>query len=369
MKIIINTTIISGGGGMQVSLSFLNELKNFGNDEYHVFLSESVGLHLNKEYFPANFNFYVFDQSPAHFISRKKVVKKLNMLVETIEPDVIFSVFGPTYWRPNCTHVMGFAIPHIIYDDYCAVKNLNFKSKLEFKYKKFELKNNADYYITESEDASLRLRNILNDKKQKVFTVNNTYSDCFNDKLKESKRYSNAYTLLTIANNTPHKNLKIIPRVIDELKRKSIQVTFVITIPNDDYKIIFYGYEKNVINIGTIKPEECPKVYAKCDAMFLPTLLEVFSASYPEAMKMRKPILTSNLGFAKSICKDAALYFDPVNPKDIASKIELLVKDKKIQENLILKGEKRLLDFPNSRQRAEKYIAICKKINKNYVQE
>ena len=361
MRIIINTTIISGGGGMQVSLSFLNELKNFGNDEYHVFLSEIVGLHLNKAHFPANFNFYVFDKSPAHFINRIKVVNKLNSLVETIKPDVVFSVFGPTYWRPNCPHVMGFAMPYIIYDDYNAVKNSNFKSKIEFKYKKFELKNNADYYITESEDASLRLRNILNDKKKKVFTVNNTYGNYFNDEIKENKRYSNAFTLLTIANNTPHKNLKIIPRVVKELKKKSIEVTFVITIPNDDYKRIFYGYEKYVINIGAIKPEECPKVYTKCDAMFLPTLLEVFSASYPEAMKMRKPILTSNLGFAKSICKDAALYFDPINPKDIATKIKLLVENKKIQEDLILKGEKRVLDFPNSRQRAEKYIEICKK--------
>jgi glycosyltransferase involved in cell wall biosynthesis len=365
MRIIINTTIIRGGGGMQVSLSFLNELKNFGNDEYHVFLSEIVGSHLDKVNFPDNFTFYVFDKSPAQFINRIKVVKKLNNLVDTIEPDVVFSVFGPTYWRPNCTHVMGFAIPYIIYDEYSAVRTANFKSKIEFKYKKFELKNNADYYITESEDASLRLRNVLNDKKKKVFTVNNTHGNYFNDKIKESKRFSNAFTLLTIANNTPHKNLKIIPRVIEELKNKSIEVTFVVTIPNDNYKRIFYGYEKSVINIGSIKPEECPEVYTKCDAMFLPTLLEVFSASYPEAMKMRKPILTSNLGFAKSICKDAALYFDPINPKDIATIIKLLVENKKIQEDLILKGSKRLLDFPNSRQRAEKYIEICKKIIKN----
>ena len=366
MQLIINTTTISGGGGMQVSLSFLNELKNFGNDEYHVFLSKIVSLHLNKEHFPSNFNFYTFDNSPAHFINRIKVVRELNSLVQIIEPDVVFSVFGPTYWRPKCNHVMGFAMPHVIYDDYYAVKNLNFKSKIEFKYKKFELKNNADYYITESEDASLRLSKILNDKKKKVFTVNNTYGNYFNDKLKESKRYSDAFTFLTIANNTPHKNLRIIPEVIEELKKESIYITFVITIPNDEYMRIFKGYEKNVINLGVIKPEECPKAYAKCDAMFLPTLLEVFSASYPEAMKMRKPILTSNLGFAKSICKDAALYFDPINPKDIATKIKLLVEDKKIQEDLILKGKKRVLEFPNSRQRAEKYIEICKKLKNEF---
>ena len=55
--------------------------------------------------------------------------------------------------------------------------------------------------------------------------------------------------------------------------------------------------------------------------MFLPTFLECFSASYAEAMLMKKPIITSNLGFAQNVCKDAAVYFDPCNPEDIIDKI------------------------------------------------
>ena len=77
---------------------------------------------------------YTFDNSPAHFIKRIKVVRELNSLAQIIKPDVVFSVFGPTYWRPKCNHVMGFAIPHIIYDDYYAVKNLDFKSKIKYSY-------------------------------------------------------------------------------------------------------------------------------------------------------------------------------------------------------------------------------------------
>ena len=71
-----------------------------------------------------------------------------------------------------------------------------------------------------------------------------------------------------------------------------------------------------------------PMCTAQSDAMLLPTMLECFSASYPEAMVMKKPVLTSDLSFARSICGNAAIYFNPFDPADIADKIIGLVNDK-----------------------------------------
>ena len=62
-------------------------------------------------------------------------------------------------------------------------------------------------------------------------------------------------------------------------------------------------------------------------------------------MKMQKPILTSDLSFAKDICQDSALYFDPLNPKDIAEKIIRLSADKELQNQLIGNGLERLKQF------------------------
>ena len=81
-----------------------------------------------------------------------------------------------------------------------------------------------------------------------------------------------------------------------------------------------------------------------------------------EAMKMEKPILTSNYSFAADICGDAALYFDPLDAKDIAEKILKLKDDKKLYDELIKIGKERLKDFEASRSRAEKYLEICEKI-------
>jgi glycosyltransferase involved in cell wall biosynthesis len=111
--------------------------------------------------------------------------------------------------------------------------------------------------------------------------------------------------------------------------------------------------------MGSIPHKSCPSLYAQSDALFAPTLLETFSAAYPEAMKMEKPILTSNYSFAKDVCQDAALYFDPLDPVDIAEKIKKLIEDTALQHELVEKGKKRVKEFETARSRAEKYVTLC----------
>jgi hypothetical protein len=79
-------------------------------------------------------------------------------------------------------------------------------------------------------------------------------------------------------------------------------------------------------------------------------------------MKMKKPILTSSLSFAKSICGNAALYFDPYDAKDIAEKIIKLFTESNLATDLIDKGTKRLKEFDAPEIRAKKYLQICEDI-------
>ena len=98
--------------------------------------------------------------------------------------------------------------------------------------------------------------------------------------------------------------------------------------------------------------------------MFLPTLLECFSASYAEAMVMKKPILTSDLGFAHTVCKDAAVYFDPDDAHDVADKIVKLMNSPEQQAELVSKGTEQLSQFGSAQQRAIKILELCKEITK-----
>ncbi len=66
--------------------------------------------------------------------------------------------------------------------------------------------------------------------------------------------------------------------------------------------------------------------------------------------------------FARDVCKDAVHYFNPLDQKDIAQKIKQLVKDNKLQNELVEKGKKRVKKFETAKSRAEKYVKICDRI-------
>ena len=52
MKIIINVSNLYVGGGVQVAISFINELKFIKNiNQYHIFLSEPINLQIEKNLF------------------------------------------------------------------------------------------------------------------------------------------------------------------------------------------------------------------------------------------------------------------------------------------------------------------------------
>ncbi len=375
MKIFINTSSLYFGGGLQVALSFINELKAINeNHKYYILLSQAVNKQISQKDFPANFHFYLIEKSPASLKIRKQIVVQLDALEEQIRPDIVFSVFGPSYWKPKAKHLLGFADGWVYNRESVAYDRLPFlkriKMRLHGKYKSYYLKRDADYYVLETNDAKKKLAKTLGLSEANIFVVGNTYSTIFNEDYyvkPKSNHYiplpskgDGEYRLMYIAHYYVHKNLEIIHELLPFLEDYNIK--FVLTLPDISFRSLFQNETNKIINLGPISQKSCPSVYAQCDALFAPTLLETFSAAYPEAMKMEKPILTSNYSFAKDVCQDAALYFDPLDPEDIAEKIKKLLDDKALQTELVEKGKKRVKEFETARSRAEKYITLCEKI-------
>ncbi|MBD3792519.1 MAG: glycosyltransferase family 4 protein [Campylobacterales bacterium] len=306
------------------------------------------------------------------------IVGTLDALESQIGPDIVFTVFGPSYWRPKARHLLGFADGWVYNPDSVAYDRLpllkRFKMRLHAMYKAFYIKQDADYFMIETEDAKQKLSETIRIGIEKIYVVGNTCSSVFEDKsyldktnenyltLSEKEKYE--FRLVYIAHNHANKNISVIAQVLPLLE--GYNVKFVLTLDEDSYTKIFHSVvgQDKIINVGPIPHKTCPSLYAQCDALFAPTLLETFSAAYPEAMKMEKPILTSNYSFATDVCGDAALYFDPLDPIDIAAKIRMLVDDPMLRQELVDKGKKRVQTFETARSRAEKYVALCEKLAK-----
>lgn len=367
MRILINASNIHVGGGTQVALSFINFLNKFPQHEFVVFASQKVYSQLEISKLPQNTTIVKGDFGIKQVLMGKG--KSIRNLEKEINPSATFTIFGPSYWTPKSPHLMGFAMPWLINPKSQAFKELStkmwIKKSIQNFIKGYFTKRNAKYFVVETEDVKQRLKTYFNVPLANTWVADNTYNQHFNGiEIKPTKR-TNVFELITITANYPHKNLRIIKEVIPILKTRGLKVRFTLTIPDVDFKEMFSSENEYVRNLKPVSSKDCPKHYNEADALFLPTLLECFTASYPEAMVMKRPILTSNLPFAKQICKEGnALFFDPLNPEEIANQIESLVKDDKLFDQLVENGLKRVKEYMTSEQRAEAYISILEELGK-----
>lgn len=364
MNILINCSNLKIGGGLQVAQSFLNHIVDEQEDKFIVVLSSMLAPMINQSEFPSNFSFYKYDikAGPISTVFSKNIF--LDKLILDYEIDRVFSIFGPTYWRPKVLHISGYAKAQYIYKDSPYFKQIGYKELVKLKIKEFfhlhDFKKNSDLLITENSDVTLKISQIL---KKKSFTVNNNYNQVFDYpdrwKIIEVPQFHGKY-ILTISVNYSHKNLNIIPKVIKELLRRGIKnYKFMVSLNKGDLQSCT-EVDEYILYLGKVKVDECPHLYKSSSYMFLPTLLECFSASYTEAMKSGVIILTSELPFATSICKNSAVYFDPLDPIDIVNKLLEIDHKPALQDELINNGFKRLTEIDSSRKRAKKYLKIIK---------
>jgi glycosyltransferase involved in cell wall biosynthesis len=303
LRILINTAIQRFGGAIQVAYSFIHECRKFPENEYIVWLGPGLSNLVQTADFPSNFTFRTFDFGEVSLIKLNRIQKTLSKNEMLDNPDVIISTSGPTYFRSNAPQIIGFNLPLYIYPESPYFRLLNPYGKLRLWLKKkihfYFFKRSAVAYVTQTDDVNQRVRKAL--KTEKVFTVTNTHNAYYLNPGKYPpklpKKKVSVFRLVTISSYYRHKDLEIMARVQQQLEKKGIyNVEFILTLKDEDFKRVNPQFHPRIINAGPVPPPECPSLYQECDGMFLPTLAECFSASYPEAMIMKKPIITTDLG-------------------------------------------------------------------------
>lgn len=367
MRIMINASVLRVGGGVQVADSVCRELYKYQQHQFVVVLSlaldscaDSISHYCNIEVV----RYTLPVMSLTTLTGRNKV---LDGLVKNRNIDAVLTIFGPSRWIPKCVKISGFARSQLVLPDSPFWQLLSLKQKAIYAMRRivnrWQFKLSANTFFTENSFISVRLKKLF--PKARIYTVTNNYNQVYDHPELWKKDIVlpsfSGLTLLTISANYLHKNLIIIRPTIKILNQlyPELNYRFVLTMMEEQFDDGLTDEErKHIVFIGKTSIDQCPYLYKQSDIMFLPTLLECFSANYAEAMKMEVPILTTDLDFAKSLCSDAAHYFSAISPADLADKIYLLSQDVALRENLKKRGKQRLLCFDTFEQRAEKLIRI-----------
>ena len=163
--------------------------------------------------------------------------------------------------------------------------------------------------------------------------------------------------ILFVGNIKPHKNLKNLLLAYKILLNRNIDYKLVITgkksgfiVSDTDMNTLMKEntvLADNVLYTGYVDSNHLPSIYKLAAVFVLPSFYEGFGIPPVEAMFAGTPVVVSREASLPEVCGEAALYCDASSPEDIAGKIEIVLTDKSLREELILKGKKNLLRFTN----------------------
>lgn len=360
--LLVNASNLYVGGGVQVGLSVIEEFSRL-DVEFIAVVSPPVYDQLTQQ---AKKNSIIIEKTPSGILNFESRAK-LDEIVEHYKIKDVFTVFGPSYWNPKVkSHMVGFALPWLIYDTKKIYAKLTGREKIKKQILRFLqpyfFKKNATKIVVETDDVRLKVINLLGMGPEKVLTIPNTVSSNFlNPNLYD---YSIANSLpvkkeddiwlLTVAHNYPHKNIEIIYELLELLPEK---YKFILTLDDSFLAPLSGKHKERIILTGKVTNAQCPPLYQQCNGMFLPTLLECFSAAYVEAAYMNKPVFTSDRDFAKAVCKNNAFYFDPLNSRDIANKLEYAFAKPDLINSYCLAAKEAARKLPDAEKRAKLYLS------------
>ena len=121
------------------------------------------------------------------------------------------------------------------------------------------------------------------------------------------------------------------------------------------------GLQEAVVQLGYLEADALATVYAHAFAYTLPSLNEGFGLPVLEAFHFKLPLICANTSALPEVAGEAALYFDPYQPTELANAMLQLIKDPALRTAFIDKGQIRQKDFSWKKAATEIYelIAHC----------
>lgn len=159
--------------------------------------------------------------------------------------------------------------------------------------------------------------------------------------------------LLFVSQWRPHKGIIPLLEAYEILREKYEDEIELVIVgkPNKDFPEVMEKVEEvrskvgGVITPGFVPEEDLPALYGAAMVYVLPTLYEGFCLTHLEAMSAGVPVATSNTSCMPEILQDAAEYFDPRDPHNIARVLDKLINDEKRQKELVKLGKDQLKKY------------------------
>ncbi|WP_167692896.1 glycosyltransferase [Shewanella japonica] len=352
------------GGAVQNSVNFIKQIYTRNEQEqWYFILSEVVFRQVGS--FVSTDRHSVFSSPAKSFLSRVKI----KLLVNKLNPFLVYTSAGPSYINFNCTHIMGCSNPYVLGPSRASLSILGgiysqVKRRLHSLYQLYHFRK-SDYWIVQTE-VSLNQLIAKGFPEKNIFVVYNSVSLDFLTKKNQFEDLSNKKDIKVLVPSAyyPHKNLSIIPKILNKLNKPgATKFSFFLTVEPSAYEYLiqdpeFNQVQQHLTNLGPYKHKDAVDLYCSHDVIFLPSLLEVFSTSYIESMAIKKPLILPSLEFTQGICSNYPLYYDTDSIDSCIESFNQIGNYYKFSEKYVLVSETLITKYGSQNERYTKISNI-----------
>lgn len=373
MKILLNLATLKKGGGQNVGL---NLIKCLISKEYD----------LSKFYFvvakQSSIEFQLIENGLKNFISvSNNPIKRMffeltcgGKIIKKHKIDVVYTLFGIGLYPKRCKQISGSADSNIFFPEinfwkgYKGIGRL--KKRIIDQYRVNALKR-ADAVVFENE-AMLKRSQTLFKLKNTLFSKPSINYDFPSDKL-DLPELDDSLVGLFLCGWQRNKNYMIIPELLYEFKRRSIDFHILFTAskleekPYREFisKVKEFRVEDRITLLESVKKTELKSLYESVDYVFLLSKLESFSNNIIESWFFRKPLIIADEEWSRSICKDAAVYVDRNSTNNIVEKVLGIEKEKSNKEILLEKSKEILKMYPTMQEKVNLELNYIRSVYEN----
>lgn len=242
---------------------------------------------------------------------------------------------GPALYRNQALTIHDasvFAVPHAY--------SLPFRFKHKLIY--FTLSRLAKAVFTDSQFSQRELSHYLKQPRMlyQVIPLAGEHINEVSPASETLKKYGlgkDEYILI-VASRSTHKNLKNSLEALEFIKSR-MKFVFI----GGDFQKVFNQEARqhssaNAVTLGYINDHELKSLYQNAFGLLFPSHYEGFGLPILEAMNCGCPVICSYAASLPEVAGEAALYFDPAHPTEIANAIDQLYFDKNLRHILIEKG-------------------------------
>ena len=352
--ILIHLTNVVGAGAVQLVQSLLPVLERVADGRIKsIFLPELGKLSQYQSYSSITETLikHRFFPNPL-----SRLFELLSTFHKNSEPNASLLVLGDIPLRTSLQQTVFVQTPNILK----SRKILFTRQELKFIFMRYIFKKNIKYANKFIVQTNFMFESLTEDYpalKDKTYIINQPVpSWLLNSNLRRNCRslISDSLSLFYPAATYPHKNHKLLGEIttFDHVNWPISEL--ILTVPSNKNPAPNLSW---ISCVDMLSSNEVLNFYSKVDALLFLSIKESYGFPLIEAMYIGLPIICPDLPYARQLCGDVAIYFDPKKIESLFSAVQTLKT--KLSQNWWPNWSRQLKPLPLSwEETAKKFLSV-----------